>query len=135
MIVTFNFNLEAWVKHLEIEADSEEAAREKLMSMTLADMINEDAVVDTELTITEIEHKVFEYDTVVKVTDIEYDFDGEDFDAFAIEQITAALPKEMTLNIHGVRADDDLEELISDEILGETDYYVKSFKFQTLETK
>lgn len=136
MIVDFNFNLEAWVRSIYVEAESEEAAKDKLMTMTLHDILSDDTIsTDSDFRMTDIESKVVEYDAVVKVTDIEYDFDGEDFDAFVIERLVAALPKELTLNVRGIRKDDDIEELIGDEILGETDYYTKSFKFQILEMK
>lgn len=135
MIITFNFNLEAWVRHIAIEADSEEAAKEKLMSMTLADMINEDAVVDTELQISDIDAVVTSYDAVVHVTDIEYDFDLDSMDASVAAYLANRLPKEQTITITGVRDDDDLEELIDSEIYSITGYVTKSFEFQTIEKK
>ena len=135
MIVTFNFNLEAWVKYLEIEADSEEAAREKLMSMTLADMINEDAVVDTELQISDIDATIINYDVVVHVTDVEYDFNLNDMNPSIAAYLADRLPKEHTITIRGVHDDEDLEEIIDAEIYGITDYATKSFKFQVLEKK
>ena len=38
---TFDFNLSAWIRGLEIEADSEEEAREKLYSMRVGNIIDE----------------------------------------------------------------------------------------------
>ena len=41
MVVNLNFNLEAWVKSLKIEASSREDAIKKLMDMTLGEIIEE----------------------------------------------------------------------------------------------
>ena len=35
---TFDFNLSAWIRNLDIEADSEEEAREKLNAMRIGDI-------------------------------------------------------------------------------------------------
>ena len=37
----FNFSLDAWVKSLEIEADSLEEAKEKLNEMSIDDIVDE----------------------------------------------------------------------------------------------
>lgn len=37
---TFDFNLSAWIRGLEIEADSEEEAREKLNAMRIGDIVD-----------------------------------------------------------------------------------------------
>ena len=47
MTINLNFSLEAWVKNLAINAESEEAAIEKLKSMSLADILEEDAAIDS----------------------------------------------------------------------------------------
>lgn len=39
-IYDFNFSLDAWVKSLEIEADSLEEAKEKLFEMPIEDLID-----------------------------------------------------------------------------------------------
>ena len=41
MVVNLNFNLEAWVKSLNIEAASREGAIKKLMGMSLGEIIEE----------------------------------------------------------------------------------------------
>ena len=38
---TFDFNLEAWIDGLEIEADSEEEAFEKLRTMSFEDIVDQ----------------------------------------------------------------------------------------------
>lgn len=42
----FNFSLDAWVKSLEIEADSLEEAKEKLNEMSISDIVDEGLVKD-----------------------------------------------------------------------------------------
>ena len=37
---TFDFNLSAWIRNLEIEADSEEEATEKLNAMKIEDIVD-----------------------------------------------------------------------------------------------
>jgi hypothetical protein len=135
MLVNLNFNLEAWVKHLEIDAISEEEAIQKLMGMSLAEIIEAGAVVDSEMKISEIETEVTEYDVTVKVTDIEYDLDSEDMDPGVKNYLIGRLPKELTTTIRGVTESDDLEELIQEKLYADTSYDTRSFKFQILEKK
>lgn len=45
MIVDFDFNLEMWVRNIQIEANSVEEAKEKLNKMTLEELISEGAIV------------------------------------------------------------------------------------------
>jgi galactitol-specific phosphotransferase system IIB component len=136
MIINFDFNLEAWVKQLQIEADSEEAAKEKLMSMTLSEILSDDSLAtDSNFKISDIDSSIVEYDVIVKVTDIEYDFETEKLDPAIIEYLKARLPKEREYTINGISPSDLEEELIKDEILADTSYEAKSFKFQILAKK
>lgn len=135
MIVNLNFNLEAWIKSLNIEATSEEDAIKKLMSMTLAEIIEEGAVVDSAMKFTEIETEVREYDLVVSVTDITYDLDPEVMDTSVIEYLKGLLPTKRTFTLEGISSDDEIEDRIRDEIYGETDYDAADFKYDVLEKK
>lgn len=135
MTINLNFNLEAWVKSLNIEATSEEDAIKKLMSMTLAEIIAEDAVVDSAMKFTEIETEVREYDLVVSVTDITYDLDPEVMDISVIEYLKGLLPTKRTFTLEGISSDDEIEDRIRDEIYGETDYDAADFKYNILEKK
>lgn len=135
MTINLNFNLEAWVKNLAINAESEEAAIEKLKSMSLADILEEDAAIDSEMKITEIETSVADYDLTVQVTEIEYDLDPEIMDISVIEYLKNLLPKEQNIELTGVTDEDDLEELIKDYIFADTNYDTKSFKFQIVEKR
>lgn len=135
MIVNLNFNLEAWIKSLNIEATSEEDAIKKLMSMTFAELIEEGAVVDSAMKFTEIETEVREYDLVVSVTDITYDLDPEVMDISVIEYLKGLLPTKRTFTLEGISSDDEIEDRIRDEIYGETDYDAADFKYNILEKK
>lgn len=135
MTVNLNFNLEAWIKSLNIEATSEEDAIKKLMSMTLAEIIEEGAVVDSAMKFTEIETEVREYDLVVSVTDITYDLDPEVMDTSVIEYLKGLLPTKRTFTLEGISSDDEIEDRIRDEIYGETDYDAADFKYDVLEKK
>lgn len=135
MTINLNFNLEAWIKSLNIEAISEEDAIKKLMSMTLAEIIAEDAVVDSAMKFTEIETEVREYDLVVSVTDITYDLDPEVMDISVIEYLKGLLPTKRTFTLEGISSDDEIEDRIRDEIYGETDYDAVDFKYNILEKK
>jgi hypothetical protein len=135
MIVNLNFNLEAWVKSLNIEAASEEDAIKKLMDMTLAEILEEGAVVDSAMKFTEIETEVSEHDLVVSVSDITYDLDPEIMDVSVIEYLKGFLPTARNFTLTGITGDDDIEDSIRDEIYGETGYDAVSFNYEILEKK
>lgn len=131
MNVQLNFNLEAWVKNVLVEADSEEAAIEKLMSMSFSDLIY-DAEIDSDFKISNVDAKVIDYTLEVSVTEVEYDLDPEIMDVSVIEYLKNLLPKDWSITLEGVQEDDDIEDLIKDYIFDETNYGTKSFKFQIL---
>lgn len=135
MLVNLNFNLNAWVKQLTLEALSEKEAIEKLMHMTLEEIVEAGAIVHSDLKISDIDTEVPEYDLVVQVSEIEYDLDPETMDTSVIEYLKAFLPNERTLTLRGVTDSDDVEDLIQDELYLDTKYDAKSFEFQIIEKK
>ena len=135
MLINLNFNLEAWVKQLAIEAASEEEAISKLMSMTLAEIVEEAANISSDIKITEVDTEITEYTVIVQVSDIEYDLDPEILDISVIEYLKEILPKELKLTLLGVTSDDEIEDMIKDEIFGITNYDVLSMNYKVLETK
>ena len=58
---TFDFNLEAWIRGLEIEADSYEEAVQQLNNLSLDDIASEGYVQD------------------ISITDIDYESDEDDY--------------------------------------------------------
>ena len=135
MIVDLDFNLAAWVKKIQIEADSEEEAINKLMGMTIEEMVNEGATFGSDLKITEIDSFISQYDVTVEVSDIEYDFTDENIDPAVVEYLLNILPTVKTITVRGITPDDDLEEAIKDELEYITDHGVSSFKFKIIDKK
>ena len=137
MIVNFNFNLEAWVRSLKIEAASVEEAQEKLFQMTLEEMINESEgfYVDSEMELTDIDSEIVEYDATVKVSNIEYAFDEDEYDPAVIDYLKVRLPKELAIALTGVTKDADIEDSIRDEIFNITNYDAATFDFEIVEKK
>ncbi len=136
MTVNLNFALEAWIKQLWIEAESEEDAKRKLLEMTLDEILDTaTCVVDHNTKFTDIETTIIDYDLEVKVTDIEFNLDPETMDASVIEYLKGILPKERIFTLNSVTDRDDLNELASDELLAETGYEPKSFKVEILKKK
>ena len=83
MIVEFDFNLEIWVRNLQIEANSVEEAEEKLHKMTLEELISEGAIVK-QMDIKDLTSEIKERKVKVQVGNIsvepsffEYDTEAE----------------------------------------------------------
>ena len=83
MIVEFDFNLEMWVRNLQIEANSVEEAEEKLHKMTLEELISEGAIVK-QIDIKDLTSEIKERKVKVQVGNIsvepsffEYDTEAE----------------------------------------------------------
>ena len=138
MIVKFNFNLEAWIEGVEIEADSEEEAKEKLYRMNAQELIEAGYVNTSD--VDDVEGEVIEKTLRVRAFDIEYDIEEDDYeDKEDYIQIINSLPTELEVEI---TVDKDLakyhldeEDLIADEITLETNRLVKTFKYTILEEK
>ena len=138
MIVKFNFNLEAWIEGVEIEADSEEEAKEKLYRMNAQELIEAGYVNTSD--VDDVESEVIEKTLRVRAFDIEYDIEEDDYeDKEDYIKIINSLPTELEVEI---TVDKDLakyhldeEDLIADEITLETNRLVKNFKYTILEEK
>ena len=138
MIVKFNFNLEAWIEGVEIEADSEEEAKEKLYRMNAQELIEAGYVNTSD--VDDVEDEIIEKTLRVRAFDIEYDIEEDDYeDKEEYIQIINSLPTELEVEI---TVDKDLakyhldeEDLIADEITLETNRLVKNFKYTILEEK
>ena len=68
---SFDFNLQAWIRFLEIEADSYEEAVEKLLKKDISELIELGAVHDSDLDNIDVE--ILEADYKVRVFDIEWE--------------------------------------------------------------
>lgn len=131
MKVVFDFNLNAWIKGVEVEATSYEEALSKLHQLTFDEIIETGFSKDFD--ITDIDGEITEKLVRVKVYDIDYDLEEDDFESpDKYLELLNSLPDTLTLTI-SLEPKDDIEDLIADEITYETDQTVNSFKFMTLE--
>ena len=138
MIVKFNFNLEAWIEGVEIEADSEEEAREKLYRMNAQELIEAGYVSTSD--VDDVEGEVIEKTLRVRAFDIEYDIEEDDYDdkeeyIQTINSLPTELEVEITVDKDLAKYHLDEEDLIADEITLETNRLVKNFKYTILEEK
>ncbi len=131
MKVVFDFNLSAWIKGVEVEATSYEEALSKLHQMTFDELI--ETGFSKDFTIEDVDGSVTERTVKVKVYDIEYDVEEDDYESPEdYIQFINSLPTILRLTLT-VEPDDDLEDLIADEILYETKQTVNNFRFMILE--
>ena len=134
MKVLFDFTLNAWIKGVEIEADSYEDALAELHSMTFEELV--EAGYEKDFKLDDIDGSIIERNVKVKVYDIEYDVEYGDEDDYespeAYIQFMNSLPSSLTLTLT-VEPDDDVEDLIADEILYETNWVATNFRFMILE--
>ncbi len=131
MKVKFNFNLNAWINSVEIEADSEEQAKEILFGMPFSELIEEGYCKD--FSIADLEAEVIERTVKVKVYDITYSIEEDDYESpEEYNQIVNSLPDSLVLTVV-LSPEDDLEETIADEITYETNWLVENFRFMILE--
>ncbi len=131
MKVVLDFNLSAWIKGVEVEATSYEEALSKLHQMTFDELI--ETGFSKDFTISDVDGQVIEKQVKVKVYDIEYDVEEDDYESpEAYIQFINSLPTTLRLNLT-VEPDDDIEDLVADEILYETKQTVNTFRFMILE--
>jgi len=137
MKVKFDFNLDAWIQNLEIEADSIEQAKDKLMSMSLEDMIEAGAYMK-DFNIDSVDTEITEATYTVKVVSIDYaieSYDVDEFDTMSDEEVEAeiarvksSLPQELELEIEC--EPDDLDDYVADAISDETGWLVNDCEYE-----
>lgn len=133
MKVLFDFNLNAWIKGIEVDADSYEDAVAKLHGMSFEELV--ELGYSKEFKLDDVDGYVIEKTVKVKAYDIEYSIEEEDYDSpDEYTQIVNALPSELVLEVV-VEPDDNLEDLIADEITYKTNWLVEHFSFMILEEK
>lgn len=133
----FNFNLEVWVDGVEIEAKNYDEAVEELYKMTVQQYLEEGY--DRNSSISDVEATVVEKTQKVKVYDIEWDIEEDDYEnKDEYIELINSLPEEVVVEI---TIDEEFnkkhrlfdEDLIADEILYKTNHEVKDFKYIVLE--
>lgn len=137
MKVKFDFNLDAWIQNLEIEADSVEQAKEKLMSMSLEDMIEAGAYMK-DFNVESVDTEITEAVYTVKVVSVDYaveSYDVDEFDTMSDEEIEAeiarvkaSLPQELELEIEC--EPDDLNDYVADAITDETGWCINDCEYE-----
>lgn len=128
MKVKFDFNLEAWIQNVEIEADSLEEAEEALYRMSIRDLLENAYIHSSD--ISDVDSEIVEQDFNVKVYNIE--FDPEDILDYGVDK---DLPDETTVleyTFTDIRVDryyEDLEMYISDAIFDKYGLIPTKFDF------
>ena len=136
MTINLNFSLNAWIKELQIEAVSEEAAIEKLKSMTLSEIINDETCfAASEVDILDIDIEILDFDLIVEVSDVVYDFDSESIDSKVAKYLEGILPKTFKLTLSNVKSVDEVEDMIREEIFDQTNYETADFNFKVIEKR
>lgn len=131
MKVVLDFNLNAWIKGVEVEATSYEDAVAKLHQMTFDDLI--ETGFSKDFTISDVDGRVVEKQVKVKIYDIDYDVEEDDyFNPEEYIKVINSLPTILTV-ILTVEPNDDIEELIADEILYQTKQTANNFNFMIIE--
>jgi hypothetical protein len=133
MKVLFDFNLSAWIKNVEVEADSYDDALAKLHGMTFDELVEAGYCKDFKFE--DVEGYIMEKTLKVKVYDINYSIEEDDYESpEEYNQIVNSLPDELVLDLV-LTTEDDLEERIADEITYQTNWLVETFSFIILEEK
>lgn len=132
MKVKFNFNLEAWIQDVEIEADSMEEAENKLYGMTVQELIEAGYVHTSDLN--DVEGEIVEQDYKVKVYNIE--FDPEDILDRGMELDLPEKEDILEFTFKDIRVEKELSELqdyIDDELYMMFRMFPTNFDFDIVE--
>ena len=124
---SFDFNLQAWVRFLEIEADSYEEAVNKLLKKDVSELIELGSVQDSDLDNIDVE--ILEADYKVKVFDIEWE--DEEIET---SRLLPSYIKEMTIKDIDVSNEyDNIKREIQYELEMMYDRDIVYFDFEIIE--
>lgn len=132
MKIKFDFNLQAWIQDVEIEADSMEEAENKLYGMTVQELIEAGYIHTSDLY--DVEGEIVEQDYKVKVYNIQ--FEPEDILEYGMDK---DLPKEddiLEFTFKDIRTDreyDELQGYIDDELFSMFRMFPANFDFHIVE--
>jgi hypothetical protein len=132
MKVKFDFNLQAWIQDVEIEADSIEEAENKLYGMTVQELIEAGYIHTSDLY--DVEGEIVEQDYKVKVYNIQ--FEPEDILEYGMDK---DLPEEddiLEFTFKDIRTDkkyDELQGYIDDELFSMFRMFPANFDFHIVE--
>lgn len=128
MKVKFDFNLQAWIQDVEIEADSIEEAENKLYRMTVEELIEAGYIHTSDLD--DVESEIVEQDYKVKVYNIE--FDPEDILEYGMDKDLPEKDTVLEFTFKDIRTDREYEELqgyIDDELYSMFNMFTTNFDF------
>lgn len=124
---SFDFNLEAWIQDVEIEADSYEEAENKLYKMTVEELIEAGYIHTSDLDNVDVE--ILEADYKVRVFDIEWE--DEEIET---SRLLPSYVKEMTLKDIDVSDEyDNIKSEIQYELEMMYDRDIVYFDFEIIE--
>ena len=132
MKVKFNFNLEAWIQDVEIEADSIEEAENKLYRMTVEELIEAGYIHTSDLD--DVEGEIVEQDYKVKVYNIE--FEPEDVLEYGMDKDLPEKEDVLEFTFKNIRTDrkyDELQGYIDDELFNMFKMFATNFDFDIVE--
>lgn len=131
MKVILDFNLNAWIKGVEIEATSYEDAVAKLYQMSFDEIL--ETGFSKDFTIDDVDGQVIEKQVKVKIYDIDYDVDEDDYPSTEeYIKVINSLPTILTTTLT-VEPNDLIEDLVADEILYQTKQTTNNFNFIIIE--
>lgn len=139
MLVNLDFVLNCHIKQLQVEAESEAEAVDKLRGMTLDEILANETLSGRDLSVSDISSEVLEYQAVIEVSNIVYDFDDREISQEVIEYLKNILPDKsmITITVPDVLSDNEpeIEDLVKEEISYRTGYDVASLSFRIVEKK
>lgn len=125
---SFDFNLQAWIQDVEIEADSYEEAESKLYRMTVEELIEAGYIHTSDLDDVDVE--ILEADYKVRVFDIEW----EDEETAELLELLPKYVKEMTIKDIDVSDEyDNIKMEIQDQLEIQYNRDVIYFDFEIIE--
>ena len=125
---SFDFNLQAWIQDVEIEADSYEEAESKLYRMTVEELIEAGYIHTSDLDDVDVE--ILEADYKVRVFDIEW----EDEETAELLELLPKYVKEMTIKDIDVSDEyDNIKMEIQDQLEIQYNRDVVYFDFEIIE--
>lgn len=128
-----DLNVNAWLKAIEIEADSKDEVKDILKGMSLEEML--ETGYERNLELSDIDITLESYNLSVKVDNITYDINEEDLrDNNVKSEEELDLPRTMELKLYDLESEDedDIEDAIKSEIEFMTDFIVDEFTYEII---
>lgn len=125
-----DFNLEAWVRSLEVEADNEDDALAELYKMSISEIIEKGYVNDYSTNDVDVEviSKSYEIEVIIKKWNDKY-LDNEDDVELAKYD---SLPEVANITLEDLSGNESLEVAIEDELEYEFDFRPEDYTFKIL---